>query len=157
MRLLGILLLLAACTANAPVSRHNPHTGVTTHASAIHLLDGQRDAALYARAAVVMRDGAARWVILTSVARSDGNYPRIAAAWSEGRRLPYRRRDRRYTGCTGASGCLREEVGEIRIDRDAFERAATGGVVFQLAGARGAYAGQLPGGAFAEVLSRARP
>ena len=152
-----LCILLAACAPRAE-SALSPHSGVERHASAVTRLDSGLSASFDARAVMLRRAGAERWVLLTSVIRRDGDTPRVAEAWSFGAALACRPLDRRRRGCdilwTGT--CLYEEKGEIRLSRAAFEAAASGeGMTLELSGFRGRYSGHVPASAFAEVLSRA--
>ena len=152
MRVLALVLLLAACTTPG-VDEVNPHTGLTTIASRGYTLQLQWNATLAARAAHFERNGAEVWSVYTYVTRDDRNTPSITSAWSFGRQLQYRTIDRQRTGCGVV--CNRQEQGEIVLNRRLFETLSTRGLTFHLVGDRGSYAGHLPGAAFAEVLAKA--
>ncbi|MDU8945897.1 hypothetical protein [Ovoidimarina sediminis] len=153
-----LAFLLAAACAPPPESARSAQTGIERHASRVIRLDTGRGASFDARAAMVRAGRQERWVVLTSVIRSDGDGPRIAAAWSNGIRLDYRVLDHRRRACDAlwSAVCLYEEKGEIRLSRAAFEAAASsGGLYLHLSGYRGSYGGHIEGAAFAEVLRRA--
>ena len=151
MRVLGLILLLTACTSPG-VEEVNPHTGLTTIASRGYTLELQWNATLSARAVHFERNGTEHWSVYTYVTRDDRNTPQITSAWSFGRALPYRRIDQRRTGC--GLVCNRQEQGEIVLNRALFEMLRETGLTFHLVGERGSYTGQLPGMAFGEVLEK---
>ena len=155
--ILLLVLTLAAC-APGPESALNPFTGVERHVSGVHRLQTAPRSAFDARLALVRRDGAERWVILTSTQRRDGDAQRIVGAWTANGRVDYRMLDRRRRACEfiWSGTCAFEEKGEIRLSEAEFEQAsAQGGLVLFLQGRRGTYKGMLPATAFDEVLSRA--
>jgi hypothetical protein len=147
MRALLFLLALAACS-EGPTAGFNPHTGVTSRASGVVMIDRRYPARLEVRAVRLAKDGAEAFALLTFVTRSDLNYPKIESVWSFGRPLPYERLDRRRVGYD------RQEAGRVPLTRSLVEAAtAGGGLTVQLVGRRGSYGGHVPATLFAATLS----
>lgn len=148
-----VLLVLFGCTSPS-VEEVNPHTGLTTIASRGYTLELQWNATLAARAVHFKRNGTDVWSVYTYVSRDDRNTPLVDSAWSFGRKLPYRKIDRRRTNC--AIDCNRQEQGEIVLNRRLFEILSETGLTFHLVGKRGSYTGHLPADAFANVLAKSQ-
>lgn len=145
MRAFVLFLALAACSPG-PVREVNPHTGITSRASAVNTIDRRYPARLDVRVVRLSRGAEERFALLTYVTRSDLNYPRIESVWSFERALPYERFDRRRVGRD------RQEAGMVPLTRDEVVTAAETGLTFEMIGLRGHYGGTAEPGLFREIL-----
>ncbi len=156
MRNLFILLFfLMGCVPEARTgsTTFNPHTGVETAQSGARYFTPAPGQTITLSAAILSAGSVRRFVILTRVGLRGPNFPRLSGAWSLGRALDYTRIDSRYGSCI--DGCMREEVGVIRLSEADFRAAARSGLNLQLVGPRVSYVLALPPAAFAEALARA--
>lgn len=100
------------------------------------------------------RQGETLWSIELSISRDDLNYPKIDEVWSYGRKLTYRKIDRRRRFCEPV--CRREERGQIILSQTGFAQAAETGLAFEIQGRRGTYDGSIQAFHFQRVLAQLR-
>lgn len=144
-----ILLLLAACGGRGPSSDGDPHLGIRVSRSSLHVAERQVDWTVGVRAVIVETATWRSHALLTYIARSDLNFPKIREVRSFGRTLPYRRLDRQR------AGRLRAEGGRILMTAGDFEAATGTGLAFRMYGPRGSYDVAVPARLFAEALTEA--
>lgn len=150
--LVPLLLLLAVPVHATGGALSNPVTGISGAYSDQQRISDHMHHVLMGHVTIVRQNGTVARAVVIGHRRDGVHRLHYDAAWTEGRRLPFRRQT--GSGCTHGH-CRDAAVGMILLEAGAFAQAMQVGLTARLTGPSGAIDIMVPAHLFRDAAARA--